>query len=82
MNHHRDLGPLGRTLLWTMIFSGQTCVSSHRAFWMSLALVPFLVPQIMRWDLGEGVVVVEVEWLTWSEGLGVLEDEDWRSFSD
>ena len=60
VNHQRDLEPLGRTLLWTVIFSGQDYGSSHRALRMSAALVPFLVPQTMRWDLGEGFAVVVV----------------------
>ena len=29
VNHCRDFGPLGHTLLRTVIFSRQTCVSSH-----------------------------------------------------
>ena len=29
VNHHRDFGPLGRTLLRTVIFPRHTCVSSH-----------------------------------------------------
>ena len=28
VNHQRDLEPLGPTLLWIVIFSGQTCVNS------------------------------------------------------
>ena len=57
VNHQRALEPLGRTLLRTVIFSGQVCGSSHRALRMSAALVPFLVPQTMQWDLGEGFAV-------------------------
>ena len=53
---------------------------------MSAALVPFLVPQTMRWDLGKGFavgVVVEVGGgLTWSVGVGVEEGKEWRSLSD
>ena len=70
----------------TVTFSGQTCVNSHRALRMSIALVPFLVPQTMRWDLGECfvvvVVTVEIEWATGSVDLGVQEGGDWHSLND
>ena len=52
---------------------------------MSIALVPFLVPQTMRWDLGESfavVVTVEIEWPTGSVDLWVPEGGDWRSLND
>ena len=52
---------------------------------MSIALVPFLVPQTMRWDLGEGfvvVVTVEIEWPSGSVDLGVQEGGEWRSLND
>ena len=69
----------------TVIFFGQVCGSSHRVLQMSAALVPFLVPQTMRWDLGKGFavgVVVERGRLTWSVGVGVGEGKEWCSLSD